>query len=154
MSVCSTRNIRVRSPRVSDPDTSGLPNGRASDTFNHVNLIQLQNNLRDALRQGARELFEIELEQIAMEVPPRTELGDLAFPIAFELARHIKQKTGEKRAPRTIAEALKSTLETIEEVSRVEVAGAGYLNVFFDRAKLIAELSTQPATADAATHAS
>ena len=109
-----------------------------------MNLIELQNKLRAALRAAAAELFQIELEQLVTEVPPRTELGDLAFPIAFELAKQIKQKTGEKRAPRTIAEALKAALETIEEVSRVEVAGAGYLNVFFDRAKLISEIASPP----------
>jgi len=107
-----------------------------------VNLIELQNGLKASLREAARELFDIELDQPAVEVPPRTELGDLAFPIAFELAKQIKQKGGEKRAPRTIAEAIKSRLETIDEVARVEVAGAGYLNVFFDRASLLAELST------------
>ncbi|HEU5239735.1 MAG TPA: arginine--tRNA ligase, partial [Pyrinomonadaceae bacterium] len=106
-----------------------------------MNLIDLQNNLKKALRNAARELFEIELEQIAAEVPPRTELGDLAFPVAFDLAKQIKQKTGEKRAPRVIAEQLKSNLETSEGVIRVEVAGAGYLNVFFDRASLLRKLS-------------
>ena len=109
-----------------------------------MNLIELQNKLRAALRTAAAELFQIELEQLVTEVPPRTELGDLAFPIAFELAKQIKQKIGEKRAPRMIAEALKPALEKIAEVSRVEVAGAGYLNVFFDRAKLISELSSTP----------
>jgi arginyl-tRNA synthetase len=109
-----------------------------------VNLIELQNKLKTAIRAAAAELFEIELEQLVTEVPPRTELGDLAFPIAFELAKHIKQKTGDKRAPRPIAEALKSALEQVEEVARVEVAGAGYLNIFFDRAKLLAELPSDP----------
>jgi arginyl-tRNA synthetase len=106
-----------------------------------VNLIDLQNTLKNQLRAAALELFEIDLQQIAAEVPPRTELGDLAFPIAFELAKQIKQKTGEKRAPRSIAEALKAKLETAAEVDRVEVAGAGYLNVFFDRAALVAKLA-------------
>src|SRR5262249_21860411 len=46
-------------------------------------------------------------------------------------------------APRQIAEAIKPTLEAIEWVDRVEVAGAGYLNVFFDRASMIAQLSEQ-----------
>ena len=100
------------------------------------------------LQTAAADLFQIELEQLVTEVPPRTELGDLAFPIAFELAKQIKQKTGEKRAPRMIAEALKSALEAIEEVSHVEVAGAGYLNVFFDRARLISDLSPKPGTSD------
>jgi arginyl-tRNA synthetase len=117
-----------------------------------VNLIELQNKLKAALRTAAAELFQIELEQVVVEVPPRTELGDLAFPIAFELAKQIKQKTGEKRAPRTIAEALKSALEGIEEVDRVEVAGAGYLNVFFDRAKLISDLGSKAEAPDASTN--
>jgi arginyl-tRNA synthetase len=111
-----------------------------------VSLTELQNKLRAGIRAAARELFEVDLEQIVSEVPPRTELGDLAFPVAFELAKQIKKKSGEKRAPRSIAEALKPNLETIEEVARVEVAGAGYLNVFFDRAKLIAELGAEPDT--------
>jgi arginyl-tRNA synthetase len=119
-----------------------------------VKLIELQNKLKAAIRAAAAESFAVELEEIVGEVPPRTELGDLAFPIAFELAKQIKKTTGEKRAPRGIAESLKSSLETMAEVARVEVAGAGYLNIFFDRAKLVAELGTQPdapneATADA-----
>jgi len=105
-----------------------------------VNLIELQNTIRETLRAAARELFDIELEQIAMEVPPKIEFGDLAFPVAFDLAKQIKQKTGEKRAPRSIAEPLKPRLESIEAVSRVEVAGAGYLNIFFDRATLLTNL--------------
>jgi arginyl-tRNA synthetase len=50
-------------------------------------------------------------EQFAAEVPPKTELGDLAFPVAFELAKQIKQQTGEKQNPREIAEKLKAALE-------------------------------------------
>jgi arginyl-tRNA synthetase len=110
-----------------------------------VNLIELQNKLKAGIRAAALISFDIELEDVVGEVPPRTDLGDLAFPIAFELAKQIKKKTGEKRAPRAIAESLKPALERIDEVARVEVAGAGYLNVFFDRARLIAELAAQPA---------
>jgi arginyl-tRNA synthetase len=119
-----------------------------------VKLIELQNKLKAAIRAAAAESFAVELEEIVGEVPPRTELGDLAFPIAFELAKQIKKTTGEKRAPRGIAESLKSSLETLAEVARVEVAGAGYLNIFFDRAKLIADLGVQPdAPNEAATDA-
>jgi arginyl-tRNA synthetase len=111
-----------------------------------MKLVDLQNKLTDRVRAAARQLFSVELEQIASEVPPRTELGDVAFPVAFELAKQIKKTTGEKRAPRAIAEQLKSALEEIDDVARVEVAGAGYLNVFFDRAKLVAELTTSANT--------
>ena len=90
-----------------------------------MNLVELQNELKASLRVAAEKLFGVALEQIVSEVPPRTELGDMAFPVAFELAKQIKQQTGEKRAPRLIAESLKSFLATIDEVARVDVAGAG-----------------------------
>ena len=106
-----------------------------------MNLLDLQNTIKGALREEARAQFDVELDQVTGEVPPRTALGDLAFPVAFELAKLIKQKTGEKRPPRAITEALKSALERIDEVARVEVAGAGYLNVFFDRARMLSELA-------------
>ena len=102
-----------------------------------MTLAQLQQKLKDLIRSAARETFGVELQQIAAEAPPRPELGDLAFPVSFELAKLIKQATGEKQAPRAIAEKLKSQLENIEEVSHVEIAGAGYINVFFDRARLL-----------------
>jgi arginyl-tRNA synthetase len=107
-----------------------------------MNLLQLQEILRGKVVATAKENFQIELEQVAAEVPPKTELGDLAFPVAFELAKKIKQATGEKRNPREIAETLKSTLEKEDSVARVEVAGAGYLNVFYNRAAFLAEAAT------------
>jgi arginyl-tRNA synthetase len=113
-----------------------------------LNLIELQNELRGLVRDAAREIFQIELDQFTAEVPPRTELGDLAFPVSFELAKRIKQATGEKRAPRDIATQLQARLETHPYVARVEVAGAGYLNVFFDRARLLGELAYPPAKAE------
>ena len=115
-----------------------------------MNLLELQEDLRERMRVAARKAFNLELDQIAAEVPPRTELGDFAFPVAFELAKRLKQAGGEKRAPRALAEELKTALEAIDEVSRVEVAGAGYLNIFFDRPKLLSNFSSLPKTKQSA----
>lgn len=104
-----------------------------------MSILDLQNTLRSKVAETAREGFGIELDMLACEVPPKTELGDLAFPVAFELAKRIKQATGEKKNPREIAETLKTALESFDFVDRVEVAGAGYLNVFFDRAKFLSK---------------
>ncbi len=104
-----------------------------------MNLSELQNSLREKVIETAKQQFSVELEQVAAEIPPKTELGDLAFPIAFELVKKIKQTTGEKTNPREIAEKLKAALEENQAVERVEVAGAGYLNVFYNRAKFLAE---------------
>lgn len=104
-----------------------------------MDLAQIQESLRSGVKQTALDAFDIDLEQIAIEYPPKTELGDLAFPAAFELAKKIKQATGEKKNPREIAKTLKSSIETAESVGKVEVAGAGYLNVFIDRARFLAD---------------
>ena len=119
-----------------------------------MTLVEIQDRLKQEARAAASELFSIELEQVSAEIPPRPELGDLAFPLSFELAKRIKQSTGEKTNPRAIAEQLKARLEKVAEVARVEVAGAGYLNVFFDRAKLLSlfavakPLQTEDASSD------
>ncbi len=116
-----------------------------------MNLLNLQKELRKTVIETAKSEFNVELETVASEVPPKTELGDVAFPVAFELAKRIKQQTGEKSNPRQIAERLKSALEENESVERVEVAGAGYLNVFFNRAKYLIEESAAQ-TAESNTH--
>ncbi|MEP6919939.1 MAG: arginine--tRNA ligase [bacterium] len=116
-----------------------------------MTLIELQNKLKRRVQAAALELFGVELEQVAAETPPKPELGDLAFPVAFELAKRIKLGTGVKLAPRTIAEQVKTKLEADAEVSRVEVAGAGYLNVFFDRAQLLTLFAPATPQADLAT---
>jgi arginyl-tRNA synthetase len=102
-----------------------------------MTLIELQHKLKNLIRDSAREIFGVEIDQINADQPPKPELGDLAFPVSFELAKLVKQKTGEKQNPRAIAEQLKARLEDVAEVARVEIAGAGYINVFFDRAKLL-----------------
>src|ERR1700745_595270 len=55
-------------------------------------------------------------------------MGEAASPVCFELAKRLK------RAPRQIAQEIANSLPSVAGVSRIEVAGAGYLNVFFDRA--------------------
>jgi arginyl-tRNA synthetase len=110
-----------------------------------VTLIEVQNQLKDRIRTAARELFDVTVDQLNAETPPKPELGDLAFPVSFELAKLIKQNTGAKVAPRAIAEQLKAKLETDNIVSRIEVAGAGYLNVFLNRSKLLAAFAVSPA---------
>jgi len=70
--------------------------------------------------------------QLAVEQPPSVALGELALPVAFELAKKLR------KAPRAIATELaaelNADLSTVPGVASVEVAGAGYLNIRLDRA--------------------
>lgn len=108
--------------------------------------MSIQATLRQKLRESVKELFQLELTDLTVEVPPRAELGDLAFPVAFELAKRLKTATAQKQNPREIASRLLGEISGVPGVSRVETAGAGYLNVFLDRAVYIVRLmEEQPA---------
>lgn len=90
--------------------------------------------MRERVGEAINKLFDIDLPEIQVEVPPRTDLGDLAFPVAFELAKRLKASTGQKHNPRDIANRLAEEMRSTEGVVRVDVAGAGYLNIYLDRA--------------------
>lgn len=105
--------------------------------------MSIQEAVRARLASAMQTRFAIELTDFVVEVPPRTELGDLAFPVAFELAKRLKAATGERQNPREIAARLAADLSDIPGVARVEVAGAGYLNLFFDRAAYLMKIARQ-----------
>ena len=65
--------------------------------------------------------------RLPVEIPPRRALGDLAVPLAFELARRLR------KAPRAIAQEIAAALGPIDGFSRIEAAPNGYVNFFLDR---------------------
>jgi arginyl-tRNA synthetase len=87
----------------------------------------LTNRLRTALAGHVQEKYGLELT-IVLERPPKIEMGEAASPMCFELAKRLK------RAPRQIAQEIANGLGKVDGIAKVEVAGGGYLNAFFDRA--------------------
>jgi arginyl-tRNA synthetase len=91
-------------------------------------LLDLHARLKDTLRSTIRSRWEVEPPEIVLNQTPKVELGELATPVAFELARKLKNP------PRAIAEELIARLGKVDGVDRMEVAGAGYINFYLDRA--------------------
>src|SRR5882762_3273231 len=54
-------------------------------------------------------------------------MGEAASPVCFELAKRLK------KAPRMIAQEIANGFGKVEGIARVEVAGGGYLNAYFER---------------------
>ncbi|MGH9597762.1 MAG: arginine--tRNA ligase, partial [Edaphobacter sp.] len=81
--------------------------------------------------------YEVTLANLVVEQPPSIALGELALPVAFELAKRLR------KAPRAIATELADELSTQlpEGVTSVEVAGAGYLNIRLDRAATVRRIA-------------
>jgi arginyl-tRNA synthetase len=70
---------------------------------------------------------------IVIDYAPNRALGDLAVPIAFELARRLR------KSPRAIAQELAAALTPVPGVQRIEALGSGYLNAFLDRRGFLAD---------------
>ncbi len=66
-------------------------------------------------------------QPVTIEQPRQSEFGELAVPVAFQLARQLRQ------APKKIAAELAAGIGGIPGVASMEVAGNGYINVRLDR---------------------
>jgi arginyl-tRNA synthetase len=75
---------------------------------------------------------------VSFEQPRQPEFGELALPVAFQLARQLR------RPPRAIAEEIVREIGAVPGVSALEVAGSGYINLRFDRARYARQLVEGP----------
>src|SRR5437763_2065382 len=90
-------------------------------------LEQITEELSETLRNRVLTLFGHAIERVVLQAPPKLSMGDLATPLALELAKALKRK------PREIAETIANGLHLPQHVARVSIEGAGYLNFHFDR---------------------
>ncbi len=90
----------------------------------------LQRNLATRVREFLRRQYDLEFANVQIEQPPNVELGEYALPLAFELAKKLR------KAPKKIAQEIADGMGAIPEIERIEVAGAGYINVRVNRAKM------------------
>ena len=84
----------------------------------------LRQQIGDALRAcfDNNTLHSGVVPEVQIEVPGNPEHGDFSSNLAMTMART------EKKAPRQIAEALVSALGGSELLSKVEIAGPGFIN--------------------------
>ena len=112
-------------------------------------ILPVHERLRSHLTQLLGTLYSLDaasMPLIALEYPPNRELGDLATPVAFELARRLR------KAPRAIAQEIAGAFGTLDGVTQVAAAPNGYLNVFLQRSGFLLE-RLRPAAAAAPTGA-
>ena len=97
-------------------------------------ILSVHQRLRAAIAARLTEIYGLapaDQPLIAIDYAPNRALGDLAVPVAFELARRLR------KAPRAIAQELAAALGTVEGFGRIEAAPNGYLNCFLDRAAFL-----------------
>ena len=94
----------------------------------HSDLLaaQIQAAISRAIERG--DLIGTVPATIPLERPKNRDHGDYASSIALQLAKPAGKN------PRDVAAMLKADLESLEEVSAVEIAGPGFINITLNRA--------------------
>ncbi len=90
--------------------------------------------MKEKLKKEILDRLEIEIPQvkdirdkIRLELPKEDKFGDLSLNIAFLLSKEVKDK------PLNIANRIKNILEKDKNFEKVEVAGAGFINLFLSK---------------------
>ena len=95
--------------------------------------LHVHARIKDKLRSTIQSLWNIEPPDVVLNQTPKIEMGELASPVCFELAKRLK------KAPKAVAEELIAGVGSIAGIGRIQVAGAGYINFFLDRATTLRE---------------
>lgn len=89
----------------------------------------LTSKLKDVIKVALKDAFNLEDQDsiIAIEIPKEKTHGDYSSNIAMRLARVLH------KSPSEIANILKVELEKSSLITKVEVAGPGFINLFINQ---------------------
>ena len=93
-------------------------------------------SLSTAAKNILQEKFSLSDAEVLWERPQDASHGDIATPIALQVAKKVGQ------SPRDVAQGVAEALLSEDSVERVEVAGPGYINVWLTPDALIRSLDT------------
>ena len=106
----------------------------------------LEKRIAEAFAASINGLYGV-TAAVQTEQPKQASFGEIAVPVAFQLARTLK------KAPKAVAAELSDAVGAIEGVAAIEIAGNGYMNVRLDRgfygASLLSEQEAHETRAEA-----
>ena len=92
-------------------------------------MIKFKTLLKKELFEQLKGKYPLKLSELEINYTPQLKMGDLALAFPFQLAKKTNAQ------PRQMAEEIISQLSPIEGIEKIEVAGAGYINLFLNRKK-------------------
>jgi len=93
----------------------------------------IEKQVADAFHAHIQVRYGVDLS-VTIEQPRQSDFGEIAVPVAFQLAKRLRQ------APKKIAAELAAEIGPIPGVAALEVAGNGYINLRLDRGAYAAAL--------------
>ena len=91
-------------------------------------VLNFKSHLAVLFAEAQRVVAPDQVGVVLIERPKQASHGDYACNLAMQLAKPLRQ------APRQIAQALIAALPASEVIEKVEIAGAGFINVFITTA--------------------
>lgn len=98
--------------------------------------LELKNRLEARLKEVLKAKYDLAVDAIPLETPPDLQFGELATPVALQLARTLR------KAPKAIATEIVGELGTVDGFVSFEIAGAGYINAKLDRATAVQSVAS------------
>ncbi|RUM59441.1 MAG: arginine--tRNA ligase [Persephonella sp.] len=87
---------------------------------------KLKEEILEKLESVIPEVAEVK-DKVRLELPKEDKFGDLSINVAFLLAKKLKDR------PVNIANRIKEVLQNDDKFEKVEVAGAGFINLFLSK---------------------
>jgi arginyl-tRNA synthetase len=90
-------------------------------------MFNLKTSLKEKIYEKLKDKYPLGFSELELSSTPQQKMGDFALAFPFQLAKKLKAQ------PRNVAQEIASLLSPLEGVEKIEVAGAGYINLFLDR---------------------
>jgi arginyl-tRNA synthetase len=88
--------------------------------------LALEKRIAEAFAAKVNALYGVDAP-VQVEQPKQSSFGEIAVPVAFQLARQLH------KAPKAIAAELSQAVGAVEGVASFDIAGNGFVNVRLDR---------------------
>ena len=108
-------------------------------------ILPIHELIKTQIRAVAKRLYGLDdtaMPSITIQIPPNRTIGDLAVPVAFELAKVAR------KAPQVITTELIDALGEIDGITAIEPSPNGYINFFLDRQSFLTNRINLPVQQD------
>jgi arginyl-tRNA synthetase len=96
-------------------------------------MIAFKKDLIERIHKRLQRKYPLEISMVEFQPTPQLKMGDLALTFPLSLAKKMAMSS------RELADKIISLLVGLEGVTRIEVAGPGYINFFIDRGKFFVQ---------------
>lgn len=93
--------------------------------------MSIKNILKEILNNSLKNIYEIDLNKIIIEIPKNKTNGDYSTNIALTLTKQLK------KSPLDIANMIVENIQNNEVIEKIEIASPGFINFYIKKEYLL-----------------